>query len=245
MRVIDLNCDLGEGGLHDAALIGLASSANIACGGHAGNEDSMQAAIAACLARGVAVGAHPGYEDRDNFGRQPLALAPAMVAAQVSRQLHRLARIAQAAGAPVHHVKPHGALYHQADRDPVLAAAFTQAVVCTVPGCLLYVPPAGALAAAAAAAGLPIRPEGFADRRYRPDGSLVPRSEPGACITCPAEAAAQAMELAGHGRVRTIAGDLLSLSAETLCVHGDGPEAIRLLQAVREALAAAGIQIQA
>lgn len=245
MRAIDLNSDLGEGGLRDRELLALATSANIACGGHAGDDRTMRKTLAACLLRGVAIGAHPGYEDRESFGRRPLQLSPSAVASQVSRQLERLAKMAGEAGASIHHVKPHGALYNQADRQPELADAITSAVQQVLPGCQLYAPPAGALAAAAAAAGIPVRLEGFADRRYRPDGTLVPRGQPGACILCPDEAAAQALEIACHRRVRTLGGTLLALPAESLCVHGDGPEAVELLRAVRQALAAAGFQFRA
>ena len=185
MRTIDLNADLGEGGSQDAALIALASSANIACGGHAGNDDTMRAAIDGCISAGVAIGAHPGYEDRENFGRRPMDLEPAAVAELVSRQIGRFAKLAARAGAEIHHVKPHGALYHQADHDPALAAAVAESVMCLLPGCGFYVPPAGALAVAGEAAGLDVWAEGFVDRRYQENGALVPRGEPGAVIGSP------------------------------------------------------------
>lgn len=245
MRTIDLNADVGEGGSRDAVLIALASSANIACGGHAGDESTMRQAIAAALAHGVAIGAHPGYEDRENFGRLALDLPLAEVADLVSRQVERLAKLAAAAGAGVHHVKPHGALYNQADQNPALAAAVAEGVNRVLPGCRFFVPSGGALAEAGRSAGLPIRLEGFADRRYLPNGNLVPRGEPGAVIETPAEAVSQALEIASRQRVRTIAGSLIPLPADTLCIHGDGPHAVDLLKAVRSALEAAGFQILA
>jgi UPF0271 protein len=245
MRTIDLNADLGEGGSQDAALISLASSANIACGGHAGDERTMRDAIESALIHGVAIGAHPGYEDPEHFGRRNLHLPPAAVADMVSRQVNRLAEIAIAADDTIHHVKPHGALYNQADRDPALAAAVADGVKRVLPGCQFYVPPNGALAAAGKAAGLKIRPEGFADRRYSADGALVPRSEPHAVIDDLDEAITQALEIACHQRVRTIAGTLLPLPAKTLCVHGDDPQAVHLLRAIRRALENAGFEIRA
>jgi len=240
MRRIDLNADLGEGGSQDAALIALASSANIACGGHAGDESTMRAAIDACHAAGVAIGAHPGYEDRAHFGRRPLQLAPAAVTAMVARQVGRLAQMT-----PLQHVKPHGALYTQADRDPTLAAAVAEGVAGVAPACLFYVPPGGELAAAGAGAGLHVRAEGFADRRYAVNGSLVPRGEAGAVIADAGTAVAQALQIACEGRVRTVAGNWCALPAETLCVHGDGAHVLEILRAVRQALMDAGFEIRA
>ena len=205
----------------------------------------MRAAIAACLAAGVAVGAHPGYEDRSHFGRRPLALPAAEAGRQVERQLREFTRIAAELGAQVHHVTPHGALYNQADRDPALAAAVTQAAARVFPGCAYYVPPAGELAKAGVRAGLHVRPEGFADRRYLKDGRLVPRGTPGAAIDDPAVAAQQALEIGRAGRVQTAGGAWLPLPAATRCGQGDGPQALAVLRAVRSALEAAGLVIRA
>lgn len=241
MRTIDLNADLGEGGSHDAELMALASSVNIACGGHAGDEETMEDAVEQALAAGVSIGAHPGYEDRQHSGRRPMDLEPAAVADLVSRQVGRLAEIA----AGIHHVKPHGALYHQADRDPALAAAVVEGVKRIVPDCVLYVPPGGALAAAGEAAGLAVWTEGFVDRRYQENGALVPRGEPGAVIEDVDEAVGQALRIACEQRVKTVAGTWIPLPARTLCVHGDSPRAVVLLDAVRRALESAGFTIRA
>jgi UPF0271 protein len=241
MRTIDLNADLGEGGSQDAALMALASSVNIACGGHAGDEETMEEAVELALEAGVAIGAHPGYEDREHFGRRPMNLDPGELADLVSRQVGRLAEIA----AGIHHVKPHGALYNQADRDPALAAAVAEGVKRIVPGCGFYVPPGGALAAAGEAAGLTVWPEGFVDRRYLENGALVPRGDPGAVIGDLDEAIAQAMQIACEQRVMTIAGIRIPLPARTLCVHGDSPRAVGLLEAARRALEAGGFTIRA
>jgi len=223
MRSIDLNADLGEGGSEDGMLLTLVTSANIACGGHAGSDEIMRRSIDLALAAGVKIGAHPGYEDRENFGRREMDLPLAMVTDVVAHQVEKLAGFTDG---QLHHVKPHGALYHQADRNSELAAAVVAGVKRITPDLILYAPPAGKLAAAGRAAGLTVMPEGFADRLYRPDGSLVPRTEPGAVITDIAEAVAQALKLARGGLI------------ETLCVHGDGAHAVEMLRAIRMALGA-------
>lgn len=223
MKCIGLNADLGEGGADDAALLELVDSANIACGGHAGSEEIMRRTIALAIAAGVAAGAHPGYEDRENFGRREIQLAPESVTELVARQVGKFAEIA---GGAVHHVKPHGALYNQANRDASLAAAVVKGIQKISPDALLYALPDSALAAAGRAAGMQVRAEGFADRRYRADGSLVPRGEPAAVISDVAEAVAQARELARSGRI------------DTLCVHGDGAQALVMLRALRAAFPA-------
>ncbi len=222
MRSIDLNVDLGEGGSEDTTLLTLVTSCNIACGGHAGSNEIMRSSIDLALASGVAIGAHPGYEDRENFGRREINLPLDAVTDLVARQVGKLAGFA---GGQLHHVKPHGALYNQADRNSELAAAVVAGVKKISPHLILYAPPAGKLAAASRAAGLTVMAEGFADRRYRADGSLVPRSEPGAVITDIGEAVEQALEHARSGLI------------ETICVHGDGAHAVEMLRAIREALA--------
>jgi UPF0271 protein len=232
MRLIDLNADLGEGGTEDEALLRLVSSANIACGGHAGDETSMRRAIGLAMASGVAIGAHPSYEDRDHFGRRALVLPLDAVTEFVRHQVGQLAAIAADMGAELHHVKAHGSLYNQADRDVELAAAVVQGITDVSPDLVLYAPPAGALAAAGRAAGLTICAEGFADRRYLENGALMPRAEPGAVISNVEEAVAQAMEIVANGVV------------ETLCVHGDGPTAVAILRDLRRRLEANGHTIR-
>lgn len=224
MRTIDLNADLGEGGTEDEALLGLVSSANIACGGHAGDEESMRRAIEQAMILGVAIGAHPGYEDREHFGRRALTLHLDEVTDFVARQVGEIARIAAEMGAKLHHVKAHGSLYNQADREFELAMAVVKGITAISPGIILYAPPAGALAAAGRAAGLTICAEGFADRRYLENGALMPRAEPGAVISNVDEAVAQALEIVVNGTV------------ETLCVHGDGPTAVAILRTLRKRL---------
>jgi UPF0271 protein len=239
-RSIDLNADLGEGGACDAAMIALVSSANIACGGHAGNESTMREAVAACIAAGVAIGAHPGYEDPEHFGRRELAVSDSEAAEMVKRQINRLAEVA---GDGIRHVKLHGALYHQADCDPSLAAAVTAAVARLLPGCVFFTPPGGELAKAGKDAGLRVVVEGFADRRYAPDGKLVPRSEPDSVISDIDDAVAQVIEIVGMQRVRTADGSFHPLPAGTICVHGDSPRALEILKAVRQSLLGAGFAV--
>lgn len=242
---MDLNADIGEGGRHDRALIALVSSANISCGGHAGDEFTMRTAIDDCLAADVAIGAHPGYEDPEHFGRRPLDLSPELVAESVSRQVSIMVEMASRAGASLHHVKPHGALYLQADRDASLAAAVVEGVVRIIPGCGFYVPPMGPLALAGANAGLKVIPEGFMDRRYGENGELVARSIPGAVIDDIDAAVTQALEIALKLRVCTLAGGFVSMPAKTLCVHGDSAHALEILSAVRQSLTDEGFAIRA
>lgn len=242
---IDLNADLGEGGMHDAAIIPLVSSVNIACGGHAGDAETMRRTIGLALAAGVAVGAHPGYEDRANFGRVPLAIGRTELLEMIMRQLSLFRQVCEELGAPVHHVKPHGALYNQADRDAGIANVFAEAVAEVFPGTRIYCPPAGELEAVCQAAGLEVAPEGFADRRYAEDGTLVPRSDSDAVLENPNEAVAQAIQIVSSQSVITRSGRTIPLPARTLCVHGDGPAALVLLRAVREALERTGITIAA
>lgn len=232
MRVIDLNADLGEGGTEDEALAGLVSSANIACGGHAGDEETMVRSIRWALAVGVAIGAHPSYEDPEHFGRRAMALPLEQVTDLVQRQVVKLATLAAEHGTTLHHVKPHGALYHQAGRDPLLAAAVVQAILQISPQLILYAQPGSQLAEIARASGLTVCPEGFADRRYRDDGTLMPRGEPGALIKEVDAAVTQAMEIATAGRV------------ETLCIQGDGVTAVAILKALRPRLKTAGFTLK-
>ncbi len=231
-RAIDLNADVGEGGPRDAALFAAGiSSANVACGAHAGDASTIAAACALAARHGVALGAHPGHADRENFGRREWPLSAGEAETLVRQQLALFGEAAARAGLPIRHVKLHGALYHQANRDHALAAAVISVVRRELGGALVFGPPEGALRDAAVSAGLGFVAEGFIDRAYRSDGTLVPRGEPGAVLHVETVAVAQALALARTGRFRT------------LCVHGDGPDALRLLVATRAALVAAGFRI--
>jgi 5-oxoprolinase (ATP-hydrolysing) subunit A len=232
MRFIDLNADLGEGGMEDEALLGLVTSANIACGGHAGDEETMRRSIRWASAAGVAIGAHPGYDDPEYFGRRAMALPLEKVTDLVQRQVVKLVTLAAEHGAAVHHVKPHGALYHQAGRDALLATAVVAGISRISPQFVLYAQPESELDRVARRAGLTVCREGFADRRYRDDGSLMPRGEPGAVIKEVDAAVAQAMELVAAGRV------------ETLCIQGDGVTAVAILKALRARLGEVGLALK-
>ena len=228
---IDLNADLGEGAGFDAELMPLVTSTNVCCGMHAGDPATVRATLDLAKRHGVAVGAHPGYPDRENFGRRELNLPPAEVGAVCLDQVGGLSALARIVPVTVTYLKPHGALYNQACRDPELAKAV--AAVALLSGLALVGLTGSRLAEAAARINLPFVAEGFADRRYRPDGSLVPRTEPDAFVNDPAEAVAQVEWLIREQGVRTV------------CVHGDNPDAVAFARAVREALLARGFVLKA
>ena len=229
MRV-DLNCDLGEGCPSDEELMPLITSANIACGAHAGDAGTMAAALAAAARHGVQVGAHPGYLDREHFGRRELDRPADAVFWDCVYQIGALWALARTAGVAVRYVKPHGALSNQACREHALAEPVVRAAAEF--GLAVMGLPGSALAQVASARGRFIA-EGFADRRYRPDGSLVPRSEPGAFVEDPEEAARQVEWL------------LRERGVETICVHGDNPQALAFVRRLREFLTVRGFTIQA
>lgn len=241
---VDLNADLGEGAPDDAALLALVSSANIACGWHAGDARLMQATVAAALARGVAIGAHPSYPDREHFGRRELQLPPAAVRADLIYQIGALDALVRAEGGRLHHVKPHGALYNQAARDPALADAIAAAVLDVNPGLALYGLAGSELLRAAERAGLRAVAEVFADRGYRADGSLVPRGEPGALVHDVDEAVARTLRMVREGVVQAVGGETVPLQADTVCLHGDGPQALVFARAIQAALRAAGVDVR-
>jgi KipI family sensor histidine kinase inhibitor len=240
-KTVDLNCDLGEGMDHDAALMPLISSANIACGGHAGDERTMAAAVALARRQGVAIGAHPGHADRRHFGRREHPLTPHTAAALV---LDQIAALAAHAGDDLHHVKLHGALYHQVDGGEAIAAAVAAALREKYPSLVVYARAGGALARRARTEGLTVAEEGFTDRAYRGDGSLAPRSMPGSVITDASTAAEQARRLVVDGCVEAIDGTLVTMRVDTLCIHGDGANPVALAAVVRESLMRAGVEIR-
>ena len=240
---VDLNADVGEGMGDDAALLDIVTSANIACGLHAGDARTMADTVDLCLARGVAIGAHPSFDDREGFGRRDMTISPEAARALVLRQIETLAAITGAAGARLKHVKPHGALYNMAARDPNLAKAIAAAVR-EFDASLLLVGLAGsALVSAGESAGLRVASEAFADRAYRNDGTLVPRSQPGAVIEDAALAVARALDMITTSTVRSIDGETVALRAETICVHGDTPGAAAMAGVLRAALQRAGVMV--
>ena len=245
MRCVDLNCDLGEEAGHDAELMPLITSANIACGGHAGDANSMRAAVDLARRHGVAIGAHPGLEDRENFGRRELPVTPAIVEALVLAQVQLLERIVRSGGARLAHVKPHGALYNLAACDAALARSVAAAVHQADPGLILVGRAGSQLVAAGSAAGLRVASEGFADRTYQSDGSLTVRSRADALISDEAAAVAQVLRMVREGLVRATDGRDVPITVDTICIHGDGPHAVGFARRLRAELAAAGVAVQA
>jgi 5-oxoprolinase (ATP-hydrolysing) subunit A len=223
---IDLNCDLGEldDAAHEATLMESITSANIACGGHAGDEQTMERTARLAIARGVRIGAHPSYPDRANFGRLEMKLPAADIEATVRDQIMRLEAVVTKLGAGIAHVKPHGALYNVAARNEEVARAIGNAVLRWRPQAVIFGLAGSKSLDVWRGMGLAAAAEGFADRRYEPDGSLRSRQFPDALITDPAEAAAQALRFAREG------------IAETICVHGDTPGAVSILKACRSVL---------
>ena len=237
-RRIDLNCDLGEGCGNDAAIIPLISSANIACGAHAGDETSMRETLRLCRQFGVAVGAHPGYADREHFGRRELDLPFEDIALSLREQLLTLATLAREEGVCLVHVKPHGALYNQAARDSALADIVAASVRDFDPRLILVGLAASELPKAGRRIGLRVAHEAFADRRYRADGSLAPRNLGGAVITDVEVATSQGLAIAKHEAIEAIDGAVLNLGADTICLHGDGAQAELFARHLRKALKA-------
>jgi len=242
---VDLNADLGEGAGHDEELFELITSANIATGFHAGDADSMRAAISAAKTHGVAVGAHPSFFDRENFGRQELAVAADEVLEAVTYQLGVFRAIAEAVGVQPNHIKPHGALYNMAVRDAKLADAIARGTKSVDSSLILFAPGQSELARAGQVHGLQIAHEVFADRNYLANGSLVPRTRPDALLQDPDEAAARMLRILREGKVRSVDGTEVDLSAETICVHGDTPGAVQFARALRVALEKEGVEIRA
>lgn len=245
MAKIDLNADLGEGGTADAELMTLVSSVNIACGFHAGDTHTMLTSVRNAIKNGVAIGAHPSFPDRENFGRTAMDLPPETVYAQVLYQTGALDAIVRAEKGVLRHVKPHGMLYNQAAKDPALADAIARAVRDCNPALILVGLAGSELIRAGERLGLTTRQEVFADRGYQPDGSLVPRTQPGALITDEEQALAQTLEMVRSGRVTAIDGTSAAVKAETVCLHGDGEHALLFARRLRAAFAEQGICVSA
>ena len=248
MPSIDLNCDLGESfGAYtigmDAQVIPYVTSANVACGFHAGDAVVMERTVALCKASGAAVGAHPGLPDLQGFGRRVMKISPAEAGAFVTYQVGALKAFCDAAGVPLHHVKPHGALYNMAGRDRELADAIARAVQSAAPGAVLLALSGSEMVRAAQAIGLPVASEVFADRGYRPDGSLVPRGTPGAMIEDEDEAIARVIRMVKEGKVRASDGTDIAIRADSVCVHGDGPKALAFVRKISAALKASGVEL--
>ena len=246
---IDINCDMGESfgpwkmGA-DAEVMPNITSANVACGAHAGDPGVMRRTIRAAKQHGVAVGAHPGFADLQGFGRREMQADPAEVEDSLIAQIGALAAMARAEAAPLRHVKAHGALYNMAARDRKLADAVARAIKAFDASLVMFGLPKSPLIEAGIAAGLRVAAEGFADRSYEPDGSLTPRSRPGAVIHDPAVVVDRAVRMVRDGVVLTSEGREIPLKVDTICVHGDTPGAPDLTRRIRAGLEAAGISVR-
>ena len=242
---IDLNADLGEGAGSDEALLGLVSSANIACGWHAGDARTMRQCVRWAIEHGVAIGAHPSFPDRENFGRSTMHLPPDEIVSNVLYQVGALAAIAKAEGGTLSHVKAHGQLYNQAVKEPELADALCEAVRRFDPSLRFFGLAGSGMIEAARRAGLTPVEEVFADRGYMPDGSLVPRSQPGALIEDEEQSLAQTLSLVRDRKVTAIDGSTVPVNAQTVCLHGDGAHALAFARRIRHRLQQEGIAVRA
>ncbi|HZU19376.1 MAG TPA: 5-oxoprolinase subunit PxpA [Candidatus Dormibacteraeota bacterium] len=249
MPAVDLNADLGEsfGNFElgrDEEVIPLVTSANVACGFHGGDPRVMDRTVRACRAAGVAVGAHPSFPDLVGFGRRAMDVTPAEAETDVVYQVAALAGFCRRNGVRLQHVKPHGAINNLAARDPVLADAIAAGVASFDPGLILVCQSGTELARAAERAGLAVAREGYVDRAYEPDGTLVPRRREGAVYHDPERAVAQALRMVTEGTVVAADGTVIELQVDTLCVHGDNPDAVDFLRRLRRELAAAGVELR-
>jgi len=250
MRTLDLNCDMGESfgpwkmG-DDTGVLPFVTSANIACGFHAGDPATMRLTVKRALERGVAIGAHPGLPDLQGFGRRTMAITPQEAYDLVVVQVGALAAVAASQGARLAHVKPHGALYNMAARDAALSRALVQAVHDVDPKLVFFGLAGSDMLAAAEAVGVRAASEVFADRSYQPDGTLTPRAKPGAMITDVEQSVRQVLQMVQQGTVTAQDGTVVPVRADTLCIHGDQPGAVAFATRLREALQAAGVRLQA
>jgi 5-oxoprolinase (ATP-hydrolysing) subunit A len=241
---IDLNCDLGEGFGRDEEILPHVSSANIACGYHAGDPATMRKMVLLAVRHGVAIGAHPGLPDRAGFGRRVMRVTPQEVRDMILDQAGALAAFARAAGAAVTHLKPHGALYTMAARDAAIATAIAAATRDFDPACILVGLAGSELVRAGQTAGLRTASEGFADRTYQADGSLTPRDSVDALIQDPAIAAERVLKMIRQGTVTSQQGTEVPLRPDTLCIHGDSAGAVDLAQTIRHRLQCEGVEVQ-
>lgn len=239
---IDLNADVGEG-MDDAALLPFVTSANVACGMHAGDPTVMDGTVSFALSHGVRVGAHPGYPDREHFGRAPVEISAEAVENLVLYQIAALDGFVRSRGGTLTHVKPHGALYHAGAEFPDVARAIAEGMRRFRVGLVLVGPAGSMLIEAGREAGLAVAEEAFADRKYRRDGSLVSRGEPDAVITDPDQAAEQAVSIARDHAVAARDGNRIAIRADTLCLHGDTPGIAAIAQRIHERFRAEGIRI--
>ena len=244
MKTIDINCDLGEGLTNDALLMPYISSANIACGYHAGDDSIMKRTIAIAIANKVAIGAHPGFLDKNNFGRTEMNLPLSKVYDLVAEQINKLKVFANSMGIKVQHVKPHGALYNMSAKNPALAATIAEAVFATDPQLVLFGLSGSYSIIEAKVRGLITAAEVFADRTYWDDGSLTPRSESNAMIESVSDSLQQVFQMIDTQTVTTITGKQIMMEAETICIHGDSEQAVTFAKNIFEGLQKQSYQIK-
>ncbi|WP_020566325.1 5-oxoprolinase subunit PxpA [Trinickia symbiotica] len=242
-KTVDLNVDIGEGFAHDSELLEYATSVNVACGWHAGDPLTMRRITSKAIRSGVAIGAHPSFPDRENFGRIPMDLPLEELYAGVQYQVGALAAVVAGLSGRITHVKPHGALYNQAEEDADLAFAIARAVRDLDPELAVFGLAGGQLVRAARDEGLVAIEEGFVDRSYTPEGKLVPRSQPNAVLTSDDLACEQAISMVRDNQVRALDGSRVHIRPETLCLHGDGPHAVVFAGRIRQELGRAGITV--
>jgi 5-oxoprolinase (ATP-hydrolysing) subunit A len=245
MFSIDLNCDLGEGMPNDAALMPYLSSANIACGFHAGDEKTIRATVELAIKNNVAIGAHPGFPDKSNFGRRELSFSPGEIYNIVADQINILEKICKGQGATIHHVKPHGALYNMAARNGEIAHAIAWAVFDASKQAVLYGLSGSASIMEAKNVGLITASEVFADRTYQDDGSLTPRSEANALIEDEKVSLQQVLQMIKHKTVTTVNSKTIPITAETICLHGDGGHAVDFARSIHKTFTRNNIIIKA
>ncbi len=243
-KSIDLNCDMGEGLDNDALLMPLISSANIACGFHAGDTSTIKSTIMLALKHGVAIGAHPGFADRANFGRTEMEIDEATLFQLITDQIKIIASIANICGAKLHHVKPHGALYNMAARDAKMAKVIATAVKDFNPGLMVYGLSKSLLISEAKAMGLSTASEVFADRTYQGDGSLTPRTEANALIATAEESLQQVLQMIQQKTVTSVYGKKIPIDVNTICIHGDGEHAVEFAKQINTFLQRQHIPIQ-
>ncbi len=248
IKQVDLNCDMGEGMIWDPDVMPYISSVNIACGGHAGDEDTMRRTVALALAHETAIGAHPSFPDRENFGRTDLldnGFQMDLLTGIIRDQLQVLQKICEESGTKMHHVKPHGALYNRAARDAKLASLICRTIHSFDPSLILYGLSGSEMKTAAEAMGLAFVNEVFADRSYSDNGLLTPRTEAGAIIHDPGKAAAQALRMVREGSVLSLTGNPIGLQADTICIHGDMDQAPSFARTISHLLLESGILVRA
>ncbi len=242
---IDINCDMGEGMPNDADIMPYISSANIACGYHAGDEKTMRNTIDLCLKHNVAIGAHPGFDDKANFGRKPILLSADELYQLVWKQLEIIQAICNEKQAALHHVKLHGALYNMAAKDKSISNITAQAVKDFNPELIFYGLSGSVMISEAKALGLKTANEVFADRTYQPDGTLTPRTQPHALIEHSTEVIRQVEQIVKEKRVTTLTGETIPIKADTICIHGDGDHALEFAKSIHRSLQSFGCKISA